>query len=109
MKTKICTIVPILLLCFMSIAMGEKQRRAQQTDRIPKIDIIKAVQLVTEHHQKNNPAMQDVFVDEAVFVRKKDKSFWKIGVRLRERETGHLYYKLTSQGKVESHSVVKDG
>ena len=109
MKMRLYIIIPVLLLFFISMAAGEKQWRAKQQDRVPKIDIVKAIQLATDHHEKSNPAMRDVFVDEALFVRTKVESFWKIGVRLKDRETGHLYYKVTSEGKVESHSVVKDG
>jgi len=109
MKSRLLIIAPMLLCLTISLALGEKQRRAVQADRVPQIDIVNAIQLTVEHHKKKLPEMGDIFVDEAVFVRTESGSFWKIGVRLKDRETGHLFYKVDSEGKIESHSVVKDG
>jgi hypothetical protein len=66
------------------------------------------VKLVYEHHNKTQ-ALKPVFVDEAVFVREEGKSYWRIGVRYEKYETGLLVYTVSSDGTVESHSVVKDG
>lgn len=84
-------------------------RSSTNQDRVPKVDIVKAIELTIDHNKKNNPAMEAIFVDEAVYIRTEDTSFWKIDVRLKERETGHLYYKVNSEGIVETLSVVKDG
>jgi len=88
---------------------GEKNRSVKKQDRVPAVDIVKAIQFGVGYHQRIHPDMGDIFVDEALFIRTEDESFWKIGVRLKARQTGHLYYKVISEGKVESHSVVKDG
>jgi len=109
MKSRLLIITPLLLLLTISLALGEKQRRSEQADRVPKIEIVKAIQLAIEHHKKEQPDMGEVFVDEALFMRMEAESFWKVGVRLKDVETGHLYYKVDSEGKTEPHSVVKDG
>ncbi len=53
--------------------------------------------------------MKPIFIDEIIFVREAENPYWKVGVRNTERETGHLFYAVSSEGKVTSHSVVKDG
>ncbi len=109
MKLTTYIIIPVLVLCLSSMAVGEKLRSTIEQDRVPKINIVRAVQFIIDHHRKSNPETGEVFVDEALFVRTKDESFWKVGVRLKTHETGHLYYKVTTEGKVTLHSAVKDG
>ncbi len=109
MKLSRCIIIPLLLFCLVSMVAGEKNPSFRKQDRIPVVDIVKAIQLTVDHHQKEHPDMGDIFVDEAMYMQTEDESFWKIGVRLKARETGHHYYKVTSEGKVESLSAVKDG
>jgi|GEM_PF-2033811 len=98
-----------LSLCFTSAVQGEKNRRQGNQDRIPEVSAITAIQLTLDHHKELHPEMGEIFVDEALFIRTEDEVFWKIGVRLKKLETGHLHYKVTNDKKVESHSMVKDG
>jgi len=77
--------------------------------RIPTISITEAIKLVLLHHQKENPKGEEVFVDEAVYIRDTGESYWKVGLRQRKKETGHLYYKVTSTKEVSGLPAVKDG
>ena len=52
---------------------------------------------------------EEVFVDEAVYIRDTGESYWKVGLRQRKKETGHLYYKVTSTKEVSGLPAVKDG
>jgi hypothetical protein len=86
-----------------------KRRSAGIGPRIPAISITEAIKLVLLHHQKENPKGEEVFVDEAVYIRDTGESYWKVGLRQRKQETGHLYYKVTSTKKVSGLCAVKDG
>ena len=65
--------------------------------------------LVIAHHKKTNPKVGEVFVDEAMYVRTTEKVVWKIGIRLKAHETGHMYYTVSPEGEVKISTVVKDG
>lgn len=92
-------------------AEGAKKKRSSDGDapREPAISIVKAIELVVTHHNKEaDDAIKPVFVDEAVYVRD-GKGYWKIGLRLKAYESGHLYYQVDARGKVRGLAVVKDG
>ena len=73
MKRRPYIIASIFLFCFVSMVAGERQRSTKRQDRVPAIDIVKAIQLTLESHKKNSPETKEVFIDEAVYVRAKDE------------------------------------
>lgn len=95
------------LCIFLQFAL-KAEKSASNQPRVPVIPIERAIKLVYDHHN-NKPDVKPVFIDEVVYVREAEKSFWKVGVRIVENETGHLYYALATDEKITIHSVVKDG
>lgn len=75
--------------------------------RVPPITIDEAIKQLNRHLQERNGP--DHFIDEAEFVRDGKASYWKIGTRRTEVETGHAFYSVEPDGTVKLHSVVKDG
>jgi hypothetical protein len=107
MKSRILILI-CAIAALQSLAFAKERRADGEAPREPAISIVKAIELVMNHHKEADDAIKPVFVDEATYVRD-GKGYWKIGLRLKAYESGHLYYKVDEQGKVSSHSVVKDG
>lgn len=99
-----------LLLCACLLVVGTLFGKDHSSaPRVPSPTIEEAIALIRKHHAEKPEGLKGIFVDEAVYIREADKAYWKIGVRNAEYETGHLIYKVSSDGSVEIDSVVKDG
>jgi predicted aspartyl protease len=103
----------ILLLAFTillsSNVIAEGINKIPQLERVPAITLDEAIALVKTYHNKSSLSSEKIFIDEAVLIRINGKCFWKVGYRLQARETGHMYVKVSMDGKVQIDSVVKDG
>ena len=102
------TLILASSLCIFLHVSLRAERAASNQPRVPPVTIERAIKLVYAC-QKKEPNAKPIFIDEVIFVREAKKTYWKVGVRTTEHETGHLFYAVSSDGKVTSHSVVKDG
>jgi hypothetical protein len=97
------------ILCLCLLAASSLSGKEQRPFRVPTPSLEEAVALVKKHHEEHPGTLKGIFIDEAVFVREPQKAYWKIGVRHTEYETGHLIYKVSTDGVVAIDSVIKDG
>jgi len=114
MKAKL-TIFTIAVLSTFSLAQAQNEKVSKKEapsvkafNRAPELHLSSAVlklqQFCDKQYGKNM-----VYIDEAAYVREEQEAYWKIGIRKVKEETGHMFYKVFSDGRIEQSSVVKDG
>lgn len=103
----LCIVVLTTSIPFLANAKEERTQALLCAQRVPKIEINRAMQLAINAFSKLQPT-EDSYMDFVSLECKQNKQYWVVGFRRRAYETGHLLVYIDMNGKTEV-SVVKDG
>ena len=98
------SIILFIALLSFSISTISAKGIKNTAERVPKISIVQAVDLVKEHHKKSKISEKEIYIDSAIL----KNNIWEIGYRLKAYESGHRIVTVTMNGTITLNRITKD-
>ena len=98
----------IILSLLISLSSTAEQSKAKSvlTKEVPKLELEEALAKVKKYQEMISVG---VFIESFQLIREAEETYWLVGYRAIEHNTGLVILKVDMDGKISKHSIRKDG